>query len=582
MTRQIAARLLVLLLPIACIGLFARVLYTPDEPREASLVVAMASQPDKSLPELAGRPFAEKPPLLYWLGAATVSAFGPAPAAARVPNLAYLLLAVLAIAMLITRAAGPAAGFAAGAVVATSLQLYQVLIWLATDAPLVAGVAVALLGSYLGLSATDSGERHRGYATLYAGLALAFFAKGFAGWMVPVLAFATVIVAERRWKELLRLELWAGLPVLLILILAWVGWVAAAPGGTESLKVLFWYNLVGRAVSVAAPAQFAYATGHANSPAKYLLELPLYLLPWTPLALVALRRVPRAFQTKGAEGTAWRLAVGAIVPATILLSLAATARGVYYGPPALGFAMLVGLYVGRAGAVLDRFDRLAWRATGALIAVLALLLGGLAALAGWAPLAHGDFAAVLGALALVGALVAAVVALRARGAAGLPAQAFAMTLVLTLVLGPLYLRLNDWLDLETLATRVTTAAGEAPLVVLDPDETTLALVDLYVPAKRVAVVVRPGETAGLEHARAALAAGARVVWLVPDRSHWDLRAWLTYLGYRDGPLPVATPAALPEDLGTLKVECLLQRAGGRAMAVLAAASAAPSAGASCR
>ena len=54
------SRLLWLVLPLLCVGLFARVYYTPDEPREASLVVAMASQADKSLPELAGRPFAEK------------------------------------------------------------------------------------------------------------------------------------------------------------------------------------------------------------------------------------------------------------------------------------------------------------------------------------------------------------------------------------------------------------------------------------------------------------------------------------------------------------------------------------------
>ena len=582
MTGSVAARLLFLLLPIACVGLFARVLYTPDEPREASLVVAMASQADKSLPELAGRPFAEKPPLLYWLGGAAVAALGPSPAATRLPNLVYLLLAALAIASLVTRAAGPTAGFAAGAVVATSLQLYQVLIWLATDAPLVAGVAVALLGSYLGLTAAARPGRYRGYAMLYAGLAIAFFAKGFAGWMVPVFAFLTVVVAERRWRELLRVELWAGLPVLALLLLGWVAWVAAAPGGAESLRVLFWYNLVGRAVSVASPAQFAYTTGHANSPGKYLLELPMYLLPWTPLAFVALRRAPRAFQTRGPEGTAWRLALGAIVPATLLLSFAATARGVYYGPPALGFAMLVGLYVGRAGAVLDRIDRLAWRLTGALIALVAALLGALAVLANWAPLGRTDLALGLGLVALVAAAFAVYLGLRSRDATAVPPQAFAVTLVLTLVVGPLYLRLNGWLDLETLATRIEAAAGPAPLVVLYPDETTLALVDLYLPKGRVAAIVRVGDADGAARASAALQGPARLLWLVPDHAHWGLGAWLSYLAYRDGVPAAATSGALPEGLGALRTECLLQRAGGRAIALLARDGAAPLKGTVCR
>ena len=77
------ARLLALVLPLACVGLFGRALYTPDEPREASLVVSMATQADKSLPQLAGRPFAEKPPLLYWLGGASVAALGASAGAAR-------------------------------------------------------------------------------------------------------------------------------------------------------------------------------------------------------------------------------------------------------------------------------------------------------------------------------------------------------------------------------------------------------------------------------------------------------------------------------------------------------------------
>ena len=97
MTTLPFARLLVLVVPVAAVGLFARVYYTPDEPREASLVVAMAAQPDKALPELAGQPFAEKPPLLYWLGGAAVAAFGPAPAVARLPNLLYALATALAI-----------------------------------------------------------------------------------------------------------------------------------------------------------------------------------------------------------------------------------------------------------------------------------------------------------------------------------------------------------------------------------------------------------------------------------------------------------------------------------------------------
>ena len=67
MNGQAISRLLLIVIPLALVGLFGRVYYTPDEPREGSMVVAMAHQTDRALPQLAGKPFAEKPPLLYWL-----------------------------------------------------------------------------------------------------------------------------------------------------------------------------------------------------------------------------------------------------------------------------------------------------------------------------------------------------------------------------------------------------------------------------------------------------------------------------------------------------------------------------------
>ena len=87
MNRSLVQRLLLMLVPVLVTGLFLRVYYTPDEPREGSLAVAMAHQADHALPELAGETFAEKPPLLYWLSGVAVAVAGPTPAATRVPNL---------------------------------------------------------------------------------------------------------------------------------------------------------------------------------------------------------------------------------------------------------------------------------------------------------------------------------------------------------------------------------------------------------------------------------------------------------------------------------------------------------------
>jgi len=59
------------LAPLWLLGMFARGLWTPDEPREADIAWRMSLQSDRTLPQLAGRPFLEKPPLSYWMSAAT-------------------------------------------------------------------------------------------------------------------------------------------------------------------------------------------------------------------------------------------------------------------------------------------------------------------------------------------------------------------------------------------------------------------------------------------------------------------------------------------------------------------------------
>jgi 4-amino-4-deoxy-L-arabinose transferase-like glycosyltransferase len=411
------------------------------------------------------------------------------------------------------------------------------------------------------LTEDDERQRRGGYLLFHVGLLIAFFAKGFAGWMVPVSALATVIVLERRWRELASRELWWGAWVPCVLVLGWVAWLWMRPDGRAQLLVLFWYNLVGRVVAIDAPAAFGYSAGHLNSPGKYLLELPLYLLPWTPLALAALRKLPRALRRTDQEGTAWRLGLGAVVLPTLLLSVAATARGVYYAPVALGFAVLIGLYVAGSGAASDRFDRWAWRTSGVLIALVALVLGAVTLLACLAPLQASTASVLLALVALVGTLTAIGLALTPRqmNVASLPRQAVAWTLVLTLVLGPLYVRLNDWLSLETLALRIQEASHGAPLDLVDPDETTLAMASLYLPAAHLAA--RP--TGASSPAGAAESA----LWLMPG-GRWNGRQWMSFLGYLPPDTRPPVVPTVPAGFEKSRIRCVIERPGGRAFALL--------------
>jgi 4-amino-4-deoxy-L-arabinose transferase-like glycosyltransferase len=442
----------------------------------------MTMQSEHALPQLAGTPFLEKPPLSYWLSAAALSVFGDSPGSARVPNLLYALVVAFAVGALALAMGleGDAALFSV-LVAASALLAYRVSIWLAPDAALLAGNALALLGLWRGYQAAPGRSKAAGYALMHLGAAFGFMAKSAPGWLVPALVLVVLIVWERRWAELRRWELYAGLVLQALLIGPWLLAVARSSDGTAALRTLFWHNVVGRFTQVSAPEALDYTRGHHNRPGKYLLELPMYLLPWTLVALAALARAARAARAAGLSGTRWRFALAAAVPWLLVLSFAATARDVYAAPALLGFALLAGLWLGEAQRTPVRIDRLCTTGTGVLIALFAIVaLVALAVLA--ASGATPSWAAALSA-ALI--LAAAGWALAGAARAARRAElwhalawcysAYATTIVLSfLVIGPV---VDRWQDLAALARRVRADTAHRPLALLDPDETTLAVMD---------------------------------------------------------------------------------------------------------
>src|SRR5271163_220702 len=249
---------------IWCVGMFGRGYWTPDEPREADIAWRMSWQADRAVPLLAGEAFCEKPPLTYWLAAFPIKLLGPQAWAARPPNLLYALITALSVGLLAARSLGKFAGLVGAATVSTFLLSYQVAIWLATDAPLLAAVSMALLGAYIGFYAATSKERLSGYLLMHIALGVGFLCKSAAAWMVPALAILTLSIWERRWRELIRWELYFGLLIQAAMILTWVGFVYQGNEGPEHLKVFFWNNLIGRFASIDAPPDLQYAAAHRN------------------------------------------------------------------------------------------------------------------------------------------------------------------------------------------------------------------------------------------------------------------------------------------------------------------------------
>jgi len=181
-----------------------------------------------------------------------------------------------------------------------------------------------------------------------------------------------------------------------------------------------------------------------------------------------------------------RFAIACVVPTLVLLSVAATARNVYLAPAMPGFALLVGWWLAQSVRNHDAWDLRAVRITAVLLLLASLVLAGVLAvvsvdssmgLAASAPLA------VVGALGLIAAAVLALLAeAAARRGKMLPGPYFLVLAYCSLLVLPaaaIYRAVDAWQDLPSIGRALGSDSAGAPLLLVAPDETTRAFVDMF-------------------------------------------------------------------------------------------------------
>ena len=529
--------LLLALAPLWTVGALLRGLWTPDEPRVADIAWRMSWQHHWALPQLAGRPFLEQPPLSYWAAALAVRAFGDSPDALRAPNLVYAVILALAMGWLGFTLDGAPAAFVAALTAGSAITAFRVSMWLAPDACLLAACAVALLGAYLGYTAPRGRRKLYGYLLMHAGAAAGFMAKSAVGWLVPGLTLLSLTAWERRWQELRRGELYAGFLLQAAVIGPWLLAVAHSAHGAHALRVMFWYNLAGRFMKIAAPTAYQYTNAHHNSFGKYFLQLPVYLLPWSALAAAAARRAWHRARLPEAPGTRWRFAVCASLPWLVLLSLAATARDVYAAPALLGFSLLIALWASEAQRLAGTpLTALRWtRWTVAVISTVFTATAIAVAAIHWR--APPRALTTLG-LAAAG-LTATALALRRSAqmqrsgriieSVGWTYGAYAAAFCLSAL--AVFPTIDRWQDLSALARRIHAQTLHQPLALLNPDETTVAMLDHGLQTRFTRLDV-PARAAGSAVSGWFAAHGpeARVLVLLPGHANGPFTPLLRALG----------------------------------------------------
>jgi len=537
----------------------------------------MSLQTDRTLPQLADTPFLEKPPLTYWMSGAAIEVYGDSPAAARVPNLLYAAIVALAIGALAFAMDGGTAAIVAALVAGTAITAFRVQIWLAPDACLLAGCAISLLGAYLGLSAAPGRGKLFGYTLMHVGAAIGFMAKSAPGWLVPATALFALILWERRWREFLRWELYVGLLVQVLVIGPWIFEVTLSEHGREALYSLFWNNVVGRFTKVAGPGTIDYTQGHQNKPGKYFLELPVYLLPWTLLAVAAAWRAWTRLRAGTNRGTPWRFAICAIVPFLLLLTFAATARDIYAAPILLGFGLLIGLWlselvVGGRRPSLSRVDRFAIHGTNVLVALIAIGFATVLVIFALAAPGLSGINYVINAVVVIAITIIALLFASNMFRSGDPLRSLAWTYTayaatLTLSGLAIFPVIDRWQDLPSLARNIHDDARGGPLALLDPDETTIAMLDHRLRTQFVELDTQSDTPANVVSAwLRSQGHDAHVLVKLPGRAPGDVKRLLDHI--HPTPAPDDGVAASLVSSGVATVERKYELAEGRRYALL--------------
>jgi 4-amino-4-deoxy-L-arabinose transferase-like glycosyltransferase len=228
--QSLKSRKLLLLLPIiltAAVYLFStadRAITDYDEGYYAQVAVHMVEHNDWVTPYANGVRFLEKPPLLYWVTAASFKIFGINEFALRLPT-ALAVIALVWIIMLIARLAGNeetvlvaglSTAFSVGAYLFTRETLHD--IWLVLFLAL---AMYAFLKWYL-----DPIHSRRSALLFYAAMAGGFMCKSLIGVAFPLGIAVLFFLVSREWPGWRALHLLPGLLLFLILTVPW-HWFAA-------------------------------------------------------------------------------------------------------------------------------------------------------------------------------------------------------------------------------------------------------------------------------------------------------------------------------------------------------------------
>jgi len=360
--------LAVLAIGVRLVTLGAYPLLDPSESRYAEIARKMLETGQWLVPQYQyGVPFWGKPPLAFWLSAASMWLFGVNEFGARLPSLLLTGGCGAIVWRLASLHAGRAAALLAVVVFATTGLVFIAAGAVLTDAALALGTTLAMAGFWSAVHGSEA-QRRTGGLAFFLGLAVGLLAKGPVAVVLTMFPIGLWTLWKVQWRAAwTRLSWVAGTLLVIALVVPWYWAVErATPGFLD-------YFLVGehwKRFTVPGWTGDRYGVGHAWKRGWIWLFWIAAAVPWSFVLLDWLVRAavgPRALLRERLADPFWSyLVVWALAP-MVFFTAAGNVLITYVLPGLPALALLV--VFGPTGAArtqprsLDRAEKTALAAS---------------------------------------------------------------------------------------------------------------------------------------------------------------------------------------------------------------------------
>ncbi|MCX5805511.1 MAG: glycosyltransferase family 39 protein [Proteobacteria bacterium] len=341
--------LLIVVIPLFSLGISNHGLWTADEPRVAEIGREMAETGNWAVPTLNQKPFLEEPPLYYGVLSLTFKAFGVSDKVVRIPSAFFAFASVLVIFFMAHLLFGSRVALLAGLVLATTGEYFRVAHWVIVDGALTFFIMSAMGLFITGYLSESNRKKLLCYILLYVSCTFAFYTKGFIGIVIPGLTILVFLAVEKNFRELLKMRLWLGVLIFIIMTLPWFValWQQA---GMEHLKVFFIHNHLQRFLPAGMAGSISGSVSGHHSPFYYYLTgFPTGFLPWSillvPVFYYAFSKPSQLNAANTASQKGRLFAKCWFLSGIIFLSIASTKRTLYLMPIFAPMAMLTAGYI---------------------------------------------------------------------------------------------------------------------------------------------------------------------------------------------------------------------------------------------